>query len=425
MLNAMSACRCAPPPSVNGNRAGVAGQPSGHTTRAKPMGITGILNGGQVLDHQRRQVDLASTVMASYALSEREAGSDAASMRTRAKPMGITGILNGGQVLDHQRRQVDLASTVMAAVLAEPAVAGLIGHGGTGGAGGHSAQGPTAMAELVVPAGPVATADNSTAPAVLAEPAVAGLIGHGGTGGAGGHSAQGPTAMAERHLVGTDVLGDAAGLGLADVGLAGWCPTAGVLPWLDVTITVTTAGEPEGLRHLVGTDVLGDAAGLGLADVGLAGWCPTAGVLPPCCSWPIQRAGGWPAPYTRARLRYSIGSPIGVPQEVALIQPDVPPMPCCAHVALGRSNAQGGGPRHTPAPGCGTQSGRRLAYQARVSMPAWRTPRVRTPERRCVWAWAPSATSAPIRRSRWWPTPAGTAWRCRPVCQCQPGARHV
>ncbi|CKT87941.1 Uncharacterised protein [Mycobacterium tuberculosis] len=36
MLNAMSACRCAPAPSVNGNRAGVAGQPSGHTTSTTP-----------------------------------------------------------------------------------------------------------------------------------------------------------------------------------------------------------------------------------------------------------------------------------------------------------------------------------------------------------------------------------------------------
>ncbi len=57
-------------------------------------------------------------------------------------------------------------------------------------AGGHSAQGPTAMAELVVPAGPVATADNGSWRCWRSR-RVAGLIGHGGTGGPAGTAPRG------------------------------------------------------------------------------------------------------------------------------------------------------------------------------------------------------------------------------------------
>lgn len=58
------------------------------------MGL--ILNGSEELK-QKVLPDIAAGKMASYALSEREAGSDAASMRTRAKQDGDDWILNGNK----------------------------------------------------------------------------------------------------------------------------------------------------------------------------------------------------------------------------------------------------------------------------------------------------------------------------------------
>ena len=70
------------------------------------MGL--ILRGSEELKKQVLPTLASGEAMASYALSEREAGSDAAAMRTRAKADGDSWILNGVEVLDHQRRQVDL-----------------------------------------------------------------------------------------------------------------------------------------------------------------------------------------------------------------------------------------------------------------------------------------------------------------------------
>lgn len=58
------------------------------------MGL--ILNGSEELK-QQVLADIVNGEMASYALSEREAGSDAASMRTRAKQEGDDWILNGSK----------------------------------------------------------------------------------------------------------------------------------------------------------------------------------------------------------------------------------------------------------------------------------------------------------------------------------------
>ncbi len=70
------------------------------------MGL--ILRGSEELKKQVLPTMANDGLMASYALSEREAGSDAASMKTRAKADGDDWILNGCQSLDHQRRQVIL-----------------------------------------------------------------------------------------------------------------------------------------------------------------------------------------------------------------------------------------------------------------------------------------------------------------------------
>ncbi|CAJ1501923.1 acyl-CoA dehydrogenase [[Mycobacterium] kokjensenii] len=59
------------------------------------MGL--ILSGSEELKHQVLPGLAAGEVMASYALSEREAGSDAAAMRTRAKADGDDWILNGSK----------------------------------------------------------------------------------------------------------------------------------------------------------------------------------------------------------------------------------------------------------------------------------------------------------------------------------------
>ncbi|NUS43157.1 MAG: acyl-CoA dehydrogenase [Mycobacteriaceae bacterium] len=59
------------------------------------MGL--ILNGSEELKQQVLPTLAAGEAMASYALSEREAGSDAASMRTRAKQDGDDWILNGSK----------------------------------------------------------------------------------------------------------------------------------------------------------------------------------------------------------------------------------------------------------------------------------------------------------------------------------------
>ncbi|MFI1915283.1 acyl-CoA dehydrogenase [Nocardia sp. NPDC020380] len=58
------------------------------------MGL--ILNGSEELKHKVLS-DIVAGKMASYALSEREAGSDAASMRTRAKADGDDWIINGSK----------------------------------------------------------------------------------------------------------------------------------------------------------------------------------------------------------------------------------------------------------------------------------------------------------------------------------------
>ena len=62
------------------------------------------LRGTQEAGAARRSA--AGEATASYALSEREAGSDAAAMRTRAKADGDDWVLNGAEVLDLQRRRV-------------------------------------------------------------------------------------------------------------------------------------------------------------------------------------------------------------------------------------------------------------------------------------------------------------------------------
>ena len=56
------------------------------------MGL--ILSGAEDLKQQVLP-DIAAGAMASYALSEREAGSDTASMRTRARAEGDAWIING------------------------------------------------------------------------------------------------------------------------------------------------------------------------------------------------------------------------------------------------------------------------------------------------------------------------------------------
>ena len=63
------------------------------TTSGSPMGL--ILRGSEELKKQVLPALATDGAMASYALSEREAGSDAASMRTRAKADGDDWILNG------------------------------------------------------------------------------------------------------------------------------------------------------------------------------------------------------------------------------------------------------------------------------------------------------------------------------------------
>jgi alkylation response protein AidB-like acyl-CoA dehydrogenase len=62
------------------------------------LGTTGLLlRGSSALKEQVLPSIAAGEAMASYALSEREAGSDAASMRTRAKRVGDDWVLNGSK----------------------------------------------------------------------------------------------------------------------------------------------------------------------------------------------------------------------------------------------------------------------------------------------------------------------------------------
>ncbi len=71
------------------------------------LGLTPILLSAS--DELKKQVlpsIAAGDAMISYALSEREAGSDAASMRTRARRDGDALGAQRHQVLDHQRRRV-------------------------------------------------------------------------------------------------------------------------------------------------------------------------------------------------------------------------------------------------------------------------------------------------------------------------------
>ena len=56
----------------------------------------------------------AGEIQASYALSEADAGSDVASMTTRAVRDGDDWIINGIEVLDHQRRRISDVYTVFA-----------------------------------------------------------------------------------------------------------------------------------------------------------------------------------------------------------------------------------------------------------------------------------------------------------------------
>ena len=70
------------------------------------MGL--ILSGSEQLKKQVLSTLASGEALASYALSEREAGSDAASMRTRARQDGDQWILNGTKMLDQQWRQVDV-----------------------------------------------------------------------------------------------------------------------------------------------------------------------------------------------------------------------------------------------------------------------------------------------------------------------------
>ncbi len=73
------------------------------------LGTMGLILSGS--DELKKQVlpELASgEAMASYALSERESGSDAAAMRTRARQDGDSLDSQRHQGLDHQRRQVEL-----------------------------------------------------------------------------------------------------------------------------------------------------------------------------------------------------------------------------------------------------------------------------------------------------------------------------
>jgi alkylation response protein AidB-like acyl-CoA dehydrogenase len=62
------------------------------------LGTTGlIMRGSEELKEQVLPAIASGAAMASYALSEREAGSDAAAMRTRARPAGDAWVLNGSK----------------------------------------------------------------------------------------------------------------------------------------------------------------------------------------------------------------------------------------------------------------------------------------------------------------------------------------
>ena len=73
------------------------------------LGLTPILlSASHELKAQVLPSIAAGDAMISYALSEREAGSDAAAMRTRARRDGDGWVLNGTKALDHERRGVHL-----------------------------------------------------------------------------------------------------------------------------------------------------------------------------------------------------------------------------------------------------------------------------------------------------------------------------
>ncbi len=67
-----------------------------------------ILSGSDELKRKVLPSIASGEEMISYALSEREAGSDAAAMRTKAVADGDDWVLNGIEELDHQRRGVHL-----------------------------------------------------------------------------------------------------------------------------------------------------------------------------------------------------------------------------------------------------------------------------------------------------------------------------